>query len=186
MKLKLLAMRDSASRFLQEWFTENKRTDWRRPVSTEQPASTRAILERDPAKDAEHLNRPLPEERQWKAKPDAKTTDEAVGARTITDEEKAVYRGLQHASYRNSFAPLDIDSHASRQETRERAADAFMAAAGTGRKYWELTDDEKRAIHHYYDLFGNAQERAAVTRSQLMSDDLVAEYFDARVGGKKS
>ena len=124
-----------------------KATAWRRPVSTEQAASTQATLSRDPSADAAHFNRPLPE--NWKAVPNATSMDEAVGARALTEYETWNYQWLRRKTLgRNTIGQSELSGATG--ELRLRATNAFMQAAGTGRKYNELSPAEKAMVQNYF------------------------------------
>lgn len=73
------------------------------PPSTVQAASTRATLNRDVKDDDRHIARlvgPMPD--GWKAIPNAKTLDEAVGARHIDPIEQSHFQAIRRRP-KNSF-----------------------------------------------------------------------------------
>jgi hypothetical protein len=147
-----------------------KRTSWRKPVTTTQEPSTQAILTRDPSKDAEHFNRTDPA--NWKAVPNAKTTEEAIGARAITSYEKYVYKWLQHKTTERNTVGESLSSGVD-EERRRRAVSAFMAACGTGRKYSELTPDERKRVKSYFLDLGLGRAATPAEYEALRINNLV-------------
>jgi hypothetical protein len=144
-----LKFRDVAAQAYQEAVTALKQTAWRRQVTTKQEPSTEATLARDPSKDAEHFNRPLPT--NWKANPNAKTVAEMVNERPVSDVERFIHNHLQRREDRNAIGQVELDyDRLDLRSKKEKAVSAFMAAIGTGKRYWELTKAEKQLVRNYF------------------------------------
>lgn len=118
----------------------------KKPASTVQCASTQATLDRDPAKDEEHWNRPLPAEVVEKNKQlveayragDLSMLDKLVEARNISPEEFNIVEGLRR-SFKNNLGQTS-QSSASEYALR-KAIDAFLYSPPA-----ELTPEERKRI----------------------------------------
>jgi hypothetical protein len=101
-----------------------KKTNPKPFVSGEQHESTKRNLARDPAKDDEWVARlvnTVPD--GWKARPDAKSTDEAVAKRPLSADEilivETIRRGSKNTRGQSLRAGLDA-------KTRQKGVEAFL------------------------------------------------------------
>lgn len=144
MKIRPIDIRDAASAAYQSAMVILKRTTWRRPVSTEQAESTKAILEgrTDP-------NRPMPE--NWKAEATGTFVEDPldllVGRRPISLEELIPFKANQMRRGVESVGQPELGLD---DERRERAAEAFMSAPGTGKRWTQLSEAEKKRVKSYF------------------------------------
>lgn len=111
----------------------------KKPASTVQAASTQAILNRPKEKDAEWFNRPIP--LNWKAKPDAKTTEEAVGTRAVTPEEIHIDENRRRASKNTLGDAVSGGARSVAPDSIERAISAYTCSPPA-----ELTETEKMKL----------------------------------------
>lgn len=99
--------------------------------STIQEPSTRAILERDPSKDEEHWNRPLPDEVDWKR--------DYTDLRNITPDEYIIFNAMRHAANRNEIGKTNESSID--EEKREKGIQAFTYSRPA-----DLSQEDKERI----------------------------------------
>lgn len=113
------------ARYVQEMAEALKKLP-KRPPSTEQSASTQALLERQantpPELDFDWISRPLPTKEQAMAVPHAKTTDELVGKRDFDPTQVAVVEDIRRKG-RNTLGQSFASSVT--KESKERAVHAF-------------------------------------------------------------
>lgn len=111
------------------------------PPTTTQCASTQAVLDRDPSKDAEYWNRSIPE--NWKAVPDADLStpegrDKAVAKRNVDPTEVAIAEDARRKS-KNTIG--DSEASSVTPEKRERGIWAF-----TYSKPVQLTPEQLKKV----------------------------------------
>lgn len=99
------------------------------PPTTTQCASTQAVLDRDPALDEQHWNRPLPAELDWKRE---------IVERSIGPQEYETAKSAQRSS-KNTVGQSELGSVD--KEKRQRGIDAF-----TYSKPAELTPDQIKKL----------------------------------------
>lgn len=107
----------------------------KRPVSHEQCASTKAILARDPAKDAEHWNRPIPVGAQLVSS----YIEMEQFERKITPEEETIIDGIRKGGQVNTFGGSELS--ATTDLRREKATNAYIYS-----EPGPMTEDQKEAI----------------------------------------
>jgi hypothetical protein len=95
------------------------------PISTAQPASTKALLEAQEKRAKEddflHWGRPIPS--NWKAVPNAKTLDEAVGKKDFDASQVAVIEDIRRKA-RNTLGQSESSSVS--EESKQRARDVWL------------------------------------------------------------
>ncbi len=111
----------------------------KKPATTIQAASTQAILSRPKEKDEEWFNRPIP--LNWKAKPDAKTQDEAVGMRQVTPQEIQVEETRRRGSKNTLGDAVSGGARGVAQDSVERAISAYTCSPAT-----ELSEADKMKL----------------------------------------
>lgn len=113
-----------------ERIAEEKRKIPKKPATTVQAASTQAILDRDPSRDAEWQSRPLAS--NWLAVSDAINPDgsidrdKAVNARAVTAQEVAIIEDTRRKSKNTSGDAISEGASSITPEKRERAIDALV------------------------------------------------------------
>lgn len=118
----------------------------KKPPSTVQQPSTQATLDRDPAKDAEHWNRPLPKEVVEKNKQlveayragDLATLDHLVDARNVTPDEYILIDGLRKKP-KNSIGQTTFKGAS--DAAIEKAVHSFLFSPPA-----QLTPEERKRI----------------------------------------
>lgn len=152
------------------------------PVTKIQAASTQAILDRDPALDKIHFNRPNPT--NWKAVPDAdfstpEGVSKGVGERLLSEEE----RSHVEATRRRPKNGIEYDDRsATTAENREKAVDAFCLVPG--KAFRELNERQRAVIKclakggvYKTTLSEQEQEQTKRDFTQILkSSGMAAEY----------
>lgn len=108
----------------------------KKPASTIQCASTKALLEMTSEQLAKHRDRPLPT--NWLAVPDAKNMDEAVPTRPVTIQEILLQEDIRHKS-KNTFGQSEKNGVS--DERKRVAVEAFTYSRPT-----ELTPVEQEKL----------------------------------------
>jgi hypothetical protein len=151
LKTIILSIRDATQAAYAEIVATAKRKGYvPKPVSTVQQPSMQALLSRDPAKDVEYFNRPLPT--NWKANPQAETYADIVNFRKdfrgMSKEEirsteiGMCYTAMQRREDRNDIGQPDLPHRT--LEEKQAAADAFMQTTGTHRTYEQLWQEGEK------------------------------------------
>ncbi len=156
------------------------------PPTTRQEASTTRLQEMTATLLAEYRARPLPEE--WRGNPGADNPEDAVGMRPEfkgkTHEEIEAtwdvfrYRCMQHHPDRNSVGQPDLDRS---ESWKEAAVDVFLRCKGTGLRFEDLTDLEKKRVKNYFELanqFGDILEQVQASRwlsAEATGDAVIVE-----------
>ena len=121
MKLSEIKNRSGAQKTYDDMVADLKQKSAPNAIPTEgQAASTKAILERDPAKDEEHFNRPLPEQT---TPVDVNNLPAHVGTRTLSLKEVKVYERMQRSDDRNSEGQADLPDPVN---SKRKAAEDMM------------------------------------------------------------
>lgn len=98
---------------------KRKKVTEKKPVSAAQCASTQAILDRPKEKDVDHWNRPI---LNWKANPNAKNLDEAVGKRDLDVTQVLIAEDLRRQGKNSDGQSTETSAPL---ELKERAVHAF-------------------------------------------------------------
>ena len=99
------------------------------PPTTTQAESTKRILARDPSQDEAWFNRPNPS--NWKAVPDAKTQEEAVGMRSLTPDEYNTEESRRRSSKNTLGDAVSLGARSLSEDAIERAIHAFTYSTPT-------------------------------------------------------
>ena len=133
---RLNALYDEAMASIKPTAPATKKTD-------KQCASTQAILDRDPSRDAQHRTRAMTTE--WLAVKGAQNMDEAVNERIVTREEVSHQESIRscpkNAIGQGTESSLD-------QFKKDLAVEAFMEVPGT--ELVMLSDIDKLRITEYF------------------------------------
>lgn len=129
------------------------------PASTTQAASTLATLSRPKEHDEEHYNRQIPE--NWKAVPEAKTLDEAVGMKPRDAEQISHVEAVRRRSKNFLGDSISMGAKSISELSRDRAISAYTCSPPA-----ELSESDKmklKALTPYNPLPEKTEERVKST-----------------------